>query len=85
MSGHLEILRVMARRRFLVAERIDHAHAFDRLLGHAVEHGRRLDPGGFENGRVNIDDVMELRTDTAHVLDAGGPGDDQAVVRAAPP
>src|SRR5207244_6086068 len=38
---------------------------------------------GFENGRGDIDDVVELRANTALVLDPRRPGHDQAVARAA--
>ena len=43
----------------------------------------RLDAGGFENGRHDVDDVVELRADAAHVLDVAGPRDDHALPRSA--
>jgi len=73
----------MTRRRFRVVERVDHAHALDRLLRHAVEDRGRLHAHGFENRRRDVDDVMELGADAAPVLDPRRPRDDEAVARTA--
>ena len=40
-------------------------------------------PDRFEDRRHDVDDVVELGADAALVLDPRGPGDDQAVARAA--
>ena len=57
VAEHLEILRAVLRRRLRVIERVDHAHALDRLLRHAVEHRGRLHADGFEDGRIDVDDT----------------------------
>ena len=77
VAEHLEILRVARGRGVGVGlvEGVSHAHAFDRFLGDAVDHHRRLDARGFEDGRHDVDHVMELRADAAGVLDVVGPGD----------
>src|SRR3982074_3315908 len=51
----------------------------DGLLRHAVEHRRHLHSGRFEDGRRDVDDMVELRADATLILDARGPGDDHAV------
>ena len=60
-------------------ECVGHAHAFNRFLLDAVDHVGRLDTGGFENGRDDVDHVMELRANAAHVLDVAGPRDGHAL------
>ena len=64
-------------------ERVDHAHAFDRLLLDAVDHARRLDPRRLEDRRHDVDDVMELAADTARILDVTRPRNSQALPRSA--
>ena len=54
-----------------------------RLL-HAVDNCRVRQPGGFQDRRRDVNDVMELRTDLALGLDALRPVHDRAVARAAP-
>src|SRR5262245_3500528 len=83
IAKHLEILRDAAARLVLAVEGVGHADAFDRLLRHAVHHARLSDAGEFEDGRCNVDDVMELRAQPALVLDALRPGHDEAVAGAA--
>ena len=58
-------LRVFVR----LVPRVRHAHAFDRTLRDAIDHHRRLDAGGFEDRRHDVDDVVELRADAASILD----------------
>jgi hypothetical protein len=40
VSEHLEVLRLMPLRGVGVVERVEHAHALDRLLLHAVHRDR---------------------------------------------
>ena len=47
------------------------------------DHHRRLNAGGFENRRHDVDDVVELRADAAHILDVAGPRHDHALPGAA--
>ena len=82
-SEHLEVLRAVPALGAGRIERVDHAHALDGLLLHAVDHGRLRDSDRLENGRGDVDHVMELRANTALVLDALGPADDQRVARSA--
>ena len=43
----------------------------------------RLDAGGFEDRRHNVNDMMELRADAAGVVDVAGPRNGQTLPRAA--
>ena len=43
----------------------------------------RLDAGGFEDRRHDVDHVMELAADAAHVLDVAGPRNGHALPRSA--
>ena len=85
IADHLEILGVAFRRRVGVrlVEGVGHAHPFDRLLRDAVDCRRRLDARSLENGRNDIDDVVELTADSANVIDMVGPGNSQTLTRAA--
>ena len=83
VAAGFEILDVAGRGRRRVIERIEHAHARDRLLGDAIDLGRRLDAHGFVDRRNDVDHVVELRAQAALLLDARRPGHDQAVARAA--
>src|SRR6266496_4765599 len=69
VADHLEILRLMLRRRIRVGlvERVSHAHALNRLLWDAVDHFGSLNAGGFKEGRHNVNDVVELRADAADI------------------
>ena len=84
IAEHLEVLRLVPFRRPGVVERIEHADAFERRLLHAVDHGRMRQAGGLEDGRRDVDDMMELAADLALRLDAFRPVHDRAVARAAP-
>ena len=85
VSHDFEILRVMLGRgvRIRLVEGVSHAHAFDRLLRDAVDHDRCRNAAGFEKGRRNIDEMVELRAHATHVGDMTGPGDGQALPGAA--
>ena len=67
-----------------VAERIQHADAFDGPLMHAVHRKRLGQPRGLEDGGRYVDDVVELRADLAFGLEAVRPVHDGAVARPAP-
>ena len=84
VAEHLEVLRLVPLRRLGVVERVEHADAFDRRLLHAVDDGRMRQAGGLEDGRRDVDHVMELAADLALRLDAVRPVHDRAVARAAP-
>ena len=56
-----------------VVEGIRHRHALDGLLSHAIHHVRLGQPRSFQNGRDNVNDVMELFTNPAFRLDPIGP------------
>jgi hypothetical protein len=83
VADHLEVLGLVPLVRLRIVERVRHADAVQRLLQHAVDQGRRGQLRGFENGRRDVDHVMELRADLALRLDAVGPVDDRAVAGAA--
>ena len=85
IAEHLEVLRGVPGGRVGVGlvPRVDHAHAFDGALLDAVDRIGRGDAGRFEDRRHDIDDVVELVADAAHVLDVAGPGHAHALRRAA--
>ena len=85
IAEHLEILGLVRRGRIGVGlvEGVGQAHALDRRLGDAVDLLRRADAGHFEDGRNDIDDVVELVADAAGVGDVTRPGDGHAVADAA--
>ena len=68
---------------FVLVEGVRHAHAFDRLLRDAVDHLRCHDARRFKDGRYDVDYVVELRADSADVVDVAGPGDGHALPGAA--
>lgn len=59
-----------------------HADAFQGRLLNAVHHGRRRDVSGLEDGRRDIDDVVELVTCLAFARNAFRPVHDRSVARA---
>ena len=84
VAEHLEVLRRVPGRRVGVGlvPGVGQARAFDRELLDAVDHLRRRDAGGFEDGRHDVDDVVELAADAARVADVAGPRDRHALRRA---
>ena len=84
VAEHLEVLRLVPLGRLRVVEGVEHAEAFDRRLLDAVDDRRMRQPGGLEDRRGDVDDVMELAADLALGLDAVGPVHDRAVAGAAP-
>ena len=85
IAEHLEVLRRVPGRGVGVrlVPGVHHAHAFDGALLDAVDRIGRRDAGRFEDGRDDVDDVMELAADAAHVLDVAGPGHGHALGRPA--
>ena len=62
LAHHLEVLRLVARRRLgiLRVEGVGEARALDRRLLDAVDDLRRADAGGLEDRRHDVDHVDEL-------------------------
>ena len=85
IAQHLEVLRGVPGGRVGIGlvPRVDHAHAFDRPLLDAVDRVGRRDAGRLEDRRHDVDDVVELMADAAHVLDVAGPRHAHALRRAA--
>ena len=67
-----------------VLEGVAHAHAFVRSLLDAVHEGRLTEAGRLEDGRRDVDDVVELVPDLALGVDATRPVHDGAVAGPAP-
>ena len=76
-------LRLLRRRGVGVVERRAEAHAFDRMLGVAVDHVGHLDAHGLEQRRHDVDRVGVLPPEHADILDLRRPGHDQRIRRAA--
>ena len=85
VAEHLEILRGAPGRRLGVrlVPRIGHAHAVHRTLLDAVDRFGLRNAGRLEDGRRDVDDVVELTADAAHVVDVAGPGHGHALGRSA--
>jgi hypothetical protein len=85
IAEHLEVLRCVPGRDVGVrlVPRVHHADAFDRALVDAVDRIRRWDADRFEDGRHDVDDVMELAADATHVVDVARPGHGHALRRPA--
>ena len=62
---------------------VGHAHAVHRALLDAVERIRQRDAGRFEDGRNDVDDMVKLAADAAHVVDVAGPRHGHALSRPA--
>ena len=84
VAEHLEVLRLMPIRRLCLVERIEHAYPFDRLLLYPVYRDRLRQPRRLEDGRRNIDDMVELPTHLALGSDSLRPVHDRPVARPAP-
>jgi len=80
---HLEILYRAPAPCRCVVEGIGDRHALDRLLHDPVDRVGRRYSRHLENGRHNVDDVVELSTQFPLRLDAFGPMHDQRIARAA--
>ena len=84
VAEHLEVLRRPPVVGFSVVECVPHAYALDRLLRNPV-HGARLgDSGCVEDGRRDVDHVVELRAHLARRVDAVRPVHDRPVAGSAP-
>ena len=68
IAEHLEVLRPVSARGVGVGlvPGIHQAHAFNGALLDAVDRVGRRNAGRFEDGRHDVDDVMELAADAAH-------------------
>ena len=82
ISQHLEVLDMARARGFGIVEAVHHAHALDRFLFHAIYLCRLGKLCGLENGRRDVDDVMELRADSAGIFNTVRPCDHERVARA---
>ena len=83
VAEEFEVLGLAKAGSFGVVKGEGEADSFHRLLLHAVQFSRSSDSAELVEGRDDVDDVEELRAQAAFVLDAGGPGDDHGVARAA--
>ena len=85
VGDHFEVLGLALRWRVRIGlvEGVGHADAFDRLLLDAIDRLRRLDTGGFEDRRHDIDDVVKLVAHAARIVDVTGPRDRHALSCAA--
>ena len=62
---------------------VGHTDAFDWFLSDAIDHQRGLDASGFEDGRYDVNHVVELRADATHIRDVAGPRHNHALPRTA--
>ena len=85
VAEHLEVLRGALGRGVGVrlVPGVGHAHAVHRALRDAVDRLRRRDAGRFEDGRNDVDDMVKLAADAAHVVDVAGPRHGHALRRPA--
>ena len=85
VAEHLEVLRGVPGRGVGVrlVPRVRHAHAVHGALLDAVDRLRRRDAGRFEDGRHDVDEVVELAADAARVVDVAGPRHGHALGRPA--
>ena len=79
VSEHLEVLSLSLLLSVRVIEAVDHADAFDWLLLHAVHFGGLWNVSGLEDGRRDIDRMVELGANPTAVLDARRPGNHDRV------
>src|SRR6516162_3525677 len=83
IANKLEILRRMVCGSLCVIECVNKTDAFDWLLLDSVQDVRRCDPSSFINCRHNVNDMAELRAQSALVLDLRWPRNDHPVARPA--
>ena len=85
IAEHLEILRRVLGRRVGVRliPCVGHAHAFNGDLLDAIDRVGLRNSGRFEDGRHDVNDVVKLAADAAHVVDMAGPGHGHALGRPA--
>src|SRR6516164_8709408 len=82
ISKYCVVCRVAALA-FGFVPRVHHAHALDGVLLDPVDRIGRWNTDRFEDGRHDVDDMRELATDAAQVIDVTTPGHDHALSRAA--
>src|SRR5258708_5253107 len=73
VSEHFEILYMTRARGPGIVKAVDHTHAFDWLLFHAIQLCRLGQMRRLQDGGGNVDDMVELRADATGVLDAVRP------------
>ena len=83
VADHLEVLRGVPVRSVGVVEAVAQAGALDRLLRRRRRRSRDLEPGGLEDGRQHVDDVVPLVADLAARRDPVAPAHDHPVAGAA--
>ncbi len=85
IAEHLEVLRGVAGGRVGVrlVPCVHHARALDGALFDAVDRLGRRDAGRFEEGRHDVDDVVELAADATRIIDVAGPRHGHALSRSA--
>src|SRR4029434_973483 len=76
VTENLEILRPVPARSLRIVEGVHHTHAFHRRLNHAVDRFRFHQTCSLENGRRDVNHMVELASDLPG-LDARGPTDHQ--------
>jgi hypothetical protein len=84
VAEHLEVLGLVPVRLLGAVEGVGHAHPVQRHLLHAVDHGRLGQPGDFQDGGGQVDDVVELESQLAAGPEAAWPVHDHPVAGAAP-
>ena len=68
VAEHLEVLRRVTLRRLGIVERVQHAHALDGSLLHAVHGDGLREPRRLEDGRRHIDHMVKLERNSPLVL-----------------
>ena len=62
---------------------VNHAHTLDGALCDAIDGVGCGNAGRFEDGRHDINNVVELTPDATHVLNVAGPGHAHSLARPA--
>ena len=83
VAQHLEVLGTVRTGRGAIIEAVRHACAMNLVLGDAIDSLRRGYARQLQNGRENIDHVVELRAQFAAAPDAVGPGEGKRIASAA--
>src|SRR5271154_4565817 len=83
VAEHLEVLDMALLGGAGVFEAVHHADALDGLLLYAIDLGGLRNIGGFEDGRGDVYNVVELHSLSAWIGDVARPGYDQRIPRSA--
>src|ERR1700730_9075717 len=73
-AAKLEVLSRVTVHRLCIVERVGHAFAVHRFLDGTIDNLRRGHTDGFQDGRDDVNEMGELPTPSALVLDARRPG-----------